>query len=320
MVLAREVLAGGCLFPGIDDMKTHFALTALSFALSTLVASAAVAQDPSPKQKPAAESPRRAPAAKPRPADEPAAKKAAEEAEQAVPEEAAAPDEEAASEQASEEQAAPAEGVEEQGAAEEEAAEEVATEPEEEPAQRTRASKREPAAAPSAEHAARRPAAVPPAYYGPAALEYGEGGTVPPGYIKDTRVRRGMVIGGAVTWGVGWLLAATAATAIVQEDKQHGGCAYDDYGNSFCNDNDDLHPAAALYVPLIGPFITMAAWNDELDGGGSALLFLNGMVQVTGFSLLVAGVAAKKTVLVRDPGVTISLAPGPGGATLHGTF
>jgi hypothetical protein len=73
-------------------------------------------------------------------------------------------------------------------------------------------------------------------------------------------------------------------------------------------------------VPLLGPFIAMHTMRHDINGGGNALLFLNGVMQATGFALLVAGAAAKKTVLVRDPGASVSLTVGPGNAGLTGTF
>jgi hypothetical protein len=313
------MLVAFLLVRGKHAMKTHrLVLGSIAIALATAMATTAAAQDPeeAPKRKPAAAAPRKAIPA-------PAKKAAAPEAGDEQAPDTATPDEA---------KPADAEGTPDEQAAEpseQSDAGEAAT-PDEAPATETQSSESEASSQPSSSTRAttspeKAKAAVPPMYYGPPELEYVEGGTIPPGYVKDTRIRKGMVIGGAVTWGVGWLLAATAANVLIKEraDEPDTLCYDDSSGNYYCNedhDDDDVPGAAALYVPLLGPFIAMHTMRHQIDGGGNALLFLNGIMQATGFSLLVAGAAAKRTVLVRDPGATVALTVGPGNAMLTGNF
>jgi hypothetical protein len=142
-------------------------------------------------------------------------------------------------------------------------------------------------------------AASPPPfqYSGPYTMEYIEGADVPDGYTKVERVRKGLVIGGAVTFGVGWLIAATAAASL---------------------DEDIRDEAAPLFVPVVGPFIAMGTLDP--DGAGRAALFVNGMMQTAGAAMLIGGLAGTKTVLVRTAETEIHMRPGVGSLQFDGTF
>jgi hypothetical protein len=167
----------------------------------------------------------------------------------------------------------------------------------------------------------KRRAEPPMVLIGPRELEYYEGAAIPPGYVKEEKVRKGLVIGGAVTFGVTWLASVAAATAIISadandqvddDDRRHFGYRERDY------DDGDAHPAAALYIPLAGPFIAIGTM--DADREAAAVMAANGVLQIAGFSMLVAGVAAKKTVLVRKNDASLSLVPGAGTMSLAGTF
>jgi hypothetical protein len=118
---------------------------------------------------------------------------------------------------------------------------------------------------------------VPPgAMLGPKTLEYEEGDPVPPGYHPETRVRKGLIIGGAVTFGVLYLLSAATAAAA------------DDF-------TDDLTP---LYIPAVGPFITIGTANAE--GAGTFLLIVDGIAQSGGLLMAILGIAIQQDLLVRN--------------------
>lgn len=166
------------------------------------------------------------------------------------------------------------------------------------------------------------PASAPAAWWMPEEMDYTEGADIPPGYVKDTRVRKGLVIAGAVTFGTTWLLSSLAATAMIDGDEQQ--TAYDQYqsGGSVRREEKGIPDAAALYIPLVGPFVAIRTLHAE--GGGTAMLLLDGVAQIAGFSMFVAGLAAKRTVLVRSPEATLALAPASVGAhagtSLVGSF
>ena len=132
----------------------------------------------------------------------------------------------------------------------------------------------------------------PPAYYappgypgasmGPKVLDYEEGDAIPAGYRTGTRVRKGLVVGGSVMLGVGYLITIMAAGL---------GQVISNVGQS----SKDFGP---LLVPVAGPFIGIAT-TDPSTGGAFGLAFL-GTVQTAGLVMLIGGIAAPKTVLIRN--------------------
>lgn len=133
----------------------------------------------------------------------------------------------------------------------------------------------------------------PPAYYappgypgapmGPKVLDYEEGDAIPAGYRTGTRVRKGLVIGGSVMLGVGYLVTIMAAGI---------GQAVNDIGNG---GSKDFGP---LLIPVAGPFVGLATTHPS-SGGAFGLVFL-GTVQTAGLAMLIGGIAAPKTVLLRN--------------------
>jgi hypothetical protein len=129
---------------------------------------------------------------------------------------------------------------------------------------------------------------------GPKVIDYEEGDTIPPGYRRGTRVRKGLVIGGSVMLGVGYLITIMAAGI---------GQLVDDVGTS---GSKDFGP---LLVPVAGPFIGMGTTHPS-TGGVFGLAFL-GVVQTAGLGMLIGGIAAPQQVLLRNEvgGVKFTIAP-----------
>lgn len=116
---------------------------------------------------------------------------------------------------------------------------------------------------------------------------YEEGDPIPPGYHPDTRVRRGLVIGGAVTFGVMYLLSALTAAVSMS------ACSAKTFAtSSTCTD------LGFLLVPVAGPFIEIA--HSKADAGGAVILVIDGIAQAGGVAMLILGIALPKTVLVRN--------------------
>lgn len=138
---------------------------------------------------------------------------------------------------------------------------------------------------------------------GPEVMNYEESQPIPPGYKPEERIRKGLVVGGAVTFGVVYFFTAV-------------GAAY--------NLDSSRAPYGALFVPVAGPFIVAGAGNFSGVGElGRFGLILDGFVQAGGAAMLLAGIFAKKKVLVRqdvahvvEPEIMI----GPGSAGLKLTF
>ena len=147
--------------------------------------------------------------------------------------------------------------------------------------------------------------------------DWEEGDPIPPGYRPDTRIRKGLVIGGAVTMGSLWLISVVigGAGASVEEADDALG------------DSDGIHPEDfyMLMIPVAGPFIAMGTL--EASGAGLAFLIIDGIGQAGGLAMLIAGIAAQETYLRPAPqygeiDVKFApvLAPGFAGMGVTGTF
>ena len=136
---------------------------------------------------------------------------------------------------------------------------------------------------------------------GPKVIDYEEGDTIPPGYRTGTRIRKGLVIGGSVMLGVGYLITIMTA-GIGQAVNNFGEAGTKDFG--------------PLLIPVVGPFIGMKTTHPS-TGGVFGLAFL-GVAQTAGLGMLIGGIAAPRTVLLRNEvaGVKFTIAPqfGPSGA------
>jgi hypothetical protein len=138
--------------------------------------------------------------------------------------------------------------------------------------------------------------------------DWSEGEPIPPGYHPVTKMRTGLVVGGAVLFGVTYLFSALGAA--IGADANPG----------------QSNPFGALWVPAAGPFIQV--FQNGNSATGSLLLVLDGLCQVGGISMFAIGLASPKTALVRNDLASrtphLSFAPivGPGrsGLGLVGTF
>jgi len=121
------------------------------------------------------------------------------------------------------------------------------------------------------------------------------GGPIPSGYHLEERPRRGLIIGGALTLGIPWMLGITIAST-------------DDFSNQ----------SGWLIVPALGPWITIATRDPEKDcsltyASGSTptsvchddnavrtVLILDGLTQAAGTFMLIYGLSSPKKVIARD--------------------
>ena len=127
-----------------------------------------------------------------------------------------------------------------------------------------------------------------------------DGEAIPFGYHAENRTRIGLVIPGAVLFGGSYALSLWAGSS--------GGGSY----------------GAALYVPVFGPFIQMtnapvvardscSSWfcPDYSDLRRSLYyvgLAIDGVVQVVGAAMLVAGIVGKRKLVGDEPGI-VAVAP-----------
>ena len=153
----------------------------------------------------------------------------------------------------------------------------------------------------------------PPLPLRPATLPYKEGYAIPDGYHVGTRMNKGLVIGGAVTFGSMYLVSAVGAAAL-------GGSE-----------------GRVMYIPIVGPFILagridfghsgiLSGVADFVSGLGVIGLIADGMAQAGGAAMLAVGLAREKKVLLRDSvaGTKVRVVPMPisggGGIGIVGTM
>ena len=158
---------------------------------------------------------------------------------------------------------------------------------------------------------------VPPGtpYYGDLD-DWEEGDPIPPGYRPDTRIRKGLVIGGAATMGGLWLISVVVGALAVSIEEADD--AVQSPGEINTVTPEDWYP---MFAPVVGPFITIA--TVDAAGGGLAFLLIDGIGQAGGLAMLIAGLAAQETYLRPAPygyGIQITPVVSPGFTGLKGTF
>lgn len=152
----------------------------------------------------------------------------------------------------------------------------------------------------------REPVPVTPLPSNPPKLRYQAGEPIPPGYHMVERPLTGLIVTGAVTFGVTY--GFTAGVAILANFLSH--IVWDE-------DADDKW--LALGIPVAGPLIFCAS-----DGHVEPLLILDSAAQATGVALIVIGASTKSRTLVLDRPALGAVAPMPvaggSGLMLSGTF
>lgn len=151
----------------------------------------------------------------------------------------------------------------------------------------------------------------------PETMNYRNGDPVPFGYHVESKVRTRVVVGGAVT--LGGAFAITAIGAVMAITMQSGES--DSNPPLRGNLGQNFKP---LFVPVLGPFIAIG--TTQPNGAGTALLIADGVVQVGGFAMLLAGLGLRKKELVRNDSGALDLAvtpiasPGLAGVGIVGAF
>jgi hypothetical protein len=116
--------------------------------------------------------------------------------------------------------------------------------------------------------------------------DWQEGQPIPYGYHREERMRKGPIIVGSILFGVPYLYSSLIASV--------GADATTD--NRF----------AALFVPVLGPFIELHEFSSvTID----YVLILDGLAQATGAALFIWGITSPRPVLVRNDLAMVTVSP-----------
>lgn len=154
------------------------------------------------------------------------------------------------------------------------------------------------------------PNAPPPSDPRPVSMEYDEGQDIPQGYHLQSKVRGGLIGGGAGLLGGLWIISIITG-------------AIGNAGNNLVGSEERWTP---MYIPIVGPFVTMGTAAPNLGGDGVALLAIDGIGQLGGAAMIVLGIAVPRKRLIRDatfeplPGVKMMPTFTGTGAGFVGTF
>jgi hypothetical protein len=108
---------------------------------------------------------------------------------------------------------------------------------------------------------------------------------VPPGYHPETRVRKGSVIAGLITFGIPYIYSSLIAS--IGEDANE----------------TSVRP---LWVPVLGPFLEIGySHSVTLDYA----LVLDGLTQGLGAGLVIYGIMSPRNVLIRNDLAMVQVTP-----------
>ena len=127
---------------------------------------------------------------------------------------------------------------------------------------------------------------------------------------EESHPRTGLVIAGAVTFGVSYGLAVIAGAA--SRTPSNGG------GNDL---SVDLGPKKTVMIPFAGPFMQ---WNTRQDTAMNCLIAADGVVQIAGAVMFIVGLAWPTTE-PKPNHASMQLTPvrmgqGGSGVALRGDF
>jgi len=146
------------------------------------------------------------------------------------------------------------------------------------------------------------PLPPPPPREFPARLRWDEGDPIPAGYEPTSRPRVGLLIAGAVVFGVAYVPSLGIAAG------------------------DDDTEYLPLAIPIVGPFVAIA--TTEAQDAGAFWLGVDGVTQVAGATMFIASFVAQQTSLKKSPtpligtfgGPRADLDVGPGSMSMKGAF
>lgn len=136
-------------------------------------------------------------------------------------------------------------------------------------------------------------------YQAPKYLDYEEGEEIPPGYHLESRANRGLVIGGSVMLGTGWLVSVF--TGLIGEVIHQS--------TGFSGTDGQKNTWMPMLIPVAGPFVTMFTARQDISDSGYVPIILLGAVQAGGLAMLISGAVVKSQRLVRIANTELQIDP-----------
>jgi len=119
--------------------------------------------------------------------------------------------------------------------------------------------------------------------------DWEDGQPIPYGYHRETRARKGAIIGGALSFGIPYLYSALVASV----------------GSDLAGSNG-RNAVGDLYLPVFGPFAQMTHSDSATL---NFVMLLDGIAQSVGAGLFVYGMASPRPVLVRNDLAMVTVTP-----------
>lgn len=126
----------------------------------------------------------------------------------------------------------------------------------------------------------------------PLEMKYDPDKGVPPGYRLAEKRRSGLAIAGASIFGGLWIASAIAGGIMEDSGRWSGTHGW------------------PMYIPVIGPFITIESYN--ASAGGATPLVFDGIGQAAGLVMFIIGLGTKEKVLKYQfdtPAAQVELTP-----------
>ena len=112
-------------------------------------------------------------------------------------------------------------------------------------------------------------------------MKYHEGQPIPPGYRVESEMISEAAVAGGVTLGGLWVISLVAGIGLQSEENKHS--------------TNKSYPWPLVF-PAAGPFIALGTADPE--GPAISVLVLDGILQTGALVTFIAGLAAKRDVLV----------------------
>jgi tetratricopeptide (TPR) repeat protein len=146
----------------------------------------------------------------------------------------------------------------------------------------------------------------------PLVMDYDSDKPIPPGYQLESNSRRGLVVTGAIIFGISYGIALGVASSTTESSTSTPSTS-----SSSSSSNQVPYKSSSLYIPVLGPWLALdsvrtktcskssssyqSCTNDNNTANAwKAALIVGGATQALGFGFVVLGLAVRSHQLVLD--------------------